>query len=180
MSRLHANALLVFIALVMGSTFVVVKQAVADIDPLTFLAYRFVIASAAVGIAFRSKLHRLSKQDWLIGSTIGLWLTAGFLLQTIGLTSTTASKAGFITGLCVVLVPLISAVWLKRPPTPSAAVGVLSAAVGMGFLCLGDSLRPAVGDLFVLGCAFAFAMHITCIGEAMKKANASSVLQILR
>ncbi len=175
MTRLKANALLVFIALVMGSTFVVVKQAVAEVDPLTFLALRFGIASLVLGIAFRSKVARLSRSDWSSGSIIGLWLTAGFLLQTIGLTSTSASKAGFITGLSVVLVPLISALWLKRPPTAAAALGVVSATAGLALLCLGDELRPGLGDMFVLGCAFAFAMHIICIGEAARTGGAMNI-----
>lgn len=178
MSRFRANAALVFIALVMGSTFVIVKQAVRDIDPVTFLALRFGIASIVLAISFRGKLTTLRETNWSAGITIGLWLAAGFLLQTIGLTSTSASKAGFITGLSVVMVPLIGAVWLSRRPSAATMFGVVSAAAGMGLLCLGDNLQPSVGDLFVLGCAFAFAMHIVCIGEVAQSSQALPIAMV--
>ena len=78
---------------------------------------------------------------------------------------TTAAKAGFITGLSVVVVPLVQAIQPRRLPTVGTTVGVLLATVGLGLISLGDDLVVQVGDLLVLGCAFGFGLHVLVVGH---------------
>jgi drug/metabolite transporter (DMT)-like permease len=103
-------------------------------------------------------------------------LFAGYALQTVGLKYTTASNAAFITGLSVVLVPLLAAVGLRSLPSPEAIGGALLAAVGLGCLTIGDGFALNVGDLLVLGCAFAFAGQIVLMG---KYATRSSTYELV-
>jgi drug/metabolite transporter (DMT)-like permease len=90
---------------------------------------------------------------------------AGYALQTIGLETTTAAKAGFITGLSVALVPVISALWTRRLPARGVLAGVGAATIGLALLTLNEGARVESGDLWVLGCAAAFALHIVLVGR---------------
>ena len=91
---------------------------------------------------------------------MGIALCAGYGFQTMGLRFTTPAKAGFITGLCVALVPIGSALFLRRPPPRAAVFGVALATVGLGMLSLNADWRISLGDLLVLCCAISFAAQI--------------------
>jgi len=92
-------------------------------------------------------------------------LIAGFLTQTYGLKATTASKAGFITGMHVVFTPLLEYTIGRRKVLPYQTAGVAVALVGLGLLTLEGFGRPSAGDLLVLACAFAFGLHIVMLGH---------------
>jgi len=169
MKRWKADIALVVVAAIWGSTFVVVKNALDAVGPLVFVGVRFWVAgSALVGllclqrriaprpIAIRP--HRLRD-----GALTGCFLTLGYVAQTIGLQTTEAAKAAFITGLSVVLVPVFAATLLQKPPTRAATFGVLIATAGLGLLTLNlnQGLALAPGDLWVLLGAVGFAAHIT-------------------
>ena len=95
---------------------------------------------------------------------LGVALFAGYAFQTAGLHLTTPAKAGFITGLSVVIVPVFAALILRQPPARNVWLGVGLAVVGLAFLTLQPGLQVAPGDLLVLACAFAFAAHILLTG----------------
>ncbi|MBE2236110.1 MAG: DMT family transporter, partial [Anaerolinea sp.] len=101
----------------------------------------------------------------LPGILIGAALFAGYAFQTLGLRETTPAKAGFITGMSVVLVPLGQAIFLRRPPRRASLIGVTLAAVGLALLSLQADLSLSRGDLLVLACAVAFAGHILLMGR---------------
>lgn len=155
-----------------GATFVMVKEAVAAFPVFAFLALRFALALLALlplWVWVRRRQHRGNPSDgrarqWTRGILIGGFLFGGYAFQTAGLQYTTASKAGFITGLSVVMVPLFSAVVLRRPPGRWAVLGVGLATVGMFLLSWGGDWHVGLGELLVLGCAFCFAGHITAVG----------------
>ncbi len=96
---------------------------------------------------------------------IGLALFAGYAFQTAGLRLTTPAKAGFITGLSVVIVPLAAALVLRLSPGKAAWAGVSLATAGLALLSLHGDLTVAPGDALVLGCAVAFAAHILLTGR---------------
>src|SRR5690606_20031835 len=100
---------------------------------------------------------------------IGLWLFIGYASQTIGLLYTTSSKAGFITGLSVVLVPLFSFLLMKVKPGANAITGVSIATIGLYLLTMTDKVSLNIGDGFVFVCAIAFAMHIIFTGKYSSK-----------
>jgi drug/metabolite transporter (DMT)-like permease len=156
---------LALVCLLWGSTFVLVKNALDDISPALFLGIRFGIAAAVLGIVFtlRRKPGRLS---WKGGVIAGLFLFAGYFLQTLGLRFTTAAKSGFITGLYIVLVPLLVAAVYRRAPGKSEVAGFVLATIGMGLLTLTTArFEIAFGDALTIGCAFAFAVHILLLGH---------------
>ena len=169
MRRLKADMALVVVTIIWGSTFVVVKNALDAVGPLVFVAARFWVAgSALVGLLLlqrkiASRPIPIQPHALRAGAFTGVFLTLGYVPQTIGLQTTEAAKAAFITGLSVVLVPLFAATLLRKPPTRAAAFGVLIATVGLGLLTLDLNQRLALapGDWWVLLCAVGFAAHIT-------------------
>jgi drug/metabolite transporter (DMT)-like permease len=168
----RAELALVAITFVWGATFVVVKAALQDSTTLLFLALRFTLATVALTIAFRPLPSRFDKTKPILtgGVLVGVFLFAGYLLQTVGLRYTTPSKSAFLTGLCVVMVPVFSALAGRRLPGASEALGVATATTGMALLTLrGASLKMEIGDLLTLGCAAAFSIHIILLGRFAAK-----------
>ncbi|WP_456278648.1 DMT family transporter [Bacillus sp. AK128] len=168
-TRLLADSILLFVAFIWGATFVLVQQAISFLEPFTFNAIRFSLAAIILMIWFfiykRDQLSAINIKFLLAGFFIGMSLFLGYALQTMGLLYTTSSKAGFITGLSVVLVPLLSLLILKQRPRSIAIIGSIIAAFGLFMLTVGDTFSLNIGDLMVLGCAFAFAMHIILTGK---------------
>jgi drug/metabolite transporter (DMT)-like permease len=100
------------------------------------------------------------------GAMIGVILFAGFLLQTLGLQSTTAPKSAFLTGLATVMIPLMAALVYKIRPRVSEVAGVMAATLGMGLMTLeGPFGSINRGDLLTVGCAIAFAAHVVATGH---------------
>lgn len=163
--RLVADMLLLLVALVWGSTFVIVKQALAEIRPLAYLAVRFALACLLLLPFYGRRVVAGGRACLAQGTMIGLFLFLGYAFQTTGLQWTTAGKTGFITGMSVVIVPLLSVALLKQTPRRDSVVGVGLAVAGLAVLTLKDSLVPGRGDLFVLACAGCFALHIIAVGK---------------
>jgi drug/metabolite transporter (DMT)-like permease len=182
--QLGADAALLLVTLIWGATFVMVKDAVADFPVFSFLAIRFAFATAALTplliwrrrqLAVRApdgpfagayawhsaRLRRLTLASLFIGGA----LFAGYTFQTTGLKLTTPAKAGFITGLSVVIVPLGAALILRQMPSRNTWIGVGAATAGLALLSLTADLRIELGDLLVLACAFSFAAHILLTGR---------------
>jgi drug/metabolite transporter (DMT)-like permease len=166
-ARLKADLVLMLVALIWGSTFVLVKQALDSISTMLFLTLRFGIAAAALAIIFRGRGSRRGRRrEWMAGAVVGCFLFAGYCLQTTGLKYTTPSKAGFITGFYIVLVPLFSAVIYRRAPQAAELAGVGVATAGMCLLT-NPSLRLDIGfgDVLVLASAVSYAFHILALGR---------------
>lgn len=155
---------LVAVTAVWGATFVVVREAVARVPPSAFIAVRFLAAAALLAALRPRQALRPDRGLAAAGVVAGLALFAGYTLQTVGLQYTSASSAGFITGLAVVLTPLLGALLLRQRPGRWPATGALLAAAGLALLTL-ERFEVRRGDLLVLGCAFAFATHILLLGR---------------
>ncbi len=167
--RLRADLVLALIAAIWGSTFIVVKSALEDCSVLLFLALRFTLASAALALIFRTKL-KAGRSTILGGMAAGLLLILGYILQTEGLRSTSASKSGFLTGMYIVLVPLLAAVVYKNVPGWREWTGVAMAATGMALMTLdGVSWEIVRGDALTLAAAAAFAGHIVLLGRLARE-----------
>jgi drug/metabolite transporter (DMT)-like permease len=102
---------------------------------------------------------------WRDGAIAGTLLFAGYALQTVGLETTSASNSGLITGLYVVLTPLIAAGVSRYSPRPSVVAGAALAFGGFAALSLQEGLQLATGDLLTVGCAFAYAGHIVFLSR---------------
>jgi drug/metabolite transporter (DMT)-like permease len=151
-------------ALCFGGTFIVVQDAVRDVEPLPFLAVRFTIAAAVLWAVARGRPS--SRDDWRDGVVAGLALLAGYVFQTVGLQYTDAATSAFITYLLVVFVPLIGLVVLRRRPHPVVLASVALAVAGLVLLTDpgGPSSGFGRGELLTLGCAAAFAVHVVVLG----------------
>jgi drug/metabolite transporter (DMT)-like permease len=163
--RLRADLALVANTLVWGSTFVVVKQTIAGVSPLLFLALRFTIATMALALLFPRAL-RVERAGVRAGMIAGCFLFAGYAFQTFGLRLTSPAKSAFITGLSVPLVPLVAALAYRIKPRPFEIGGVCCATAGLGLLTLtGATMSISRGDLITLGCTLAYAAHIVTVGH---------------
>jgi drug/metabolite transporter (DMT)-like permease len=149
-----ADLLLVMVSAIWGATFFLIRDAVATVPPLWFVALRFLLAALLL-LGFR----RAPRLLWRKAVWAGVWLFLGYALQTFGLSDTTPDRAAFITSLSVLLVPLGEWLVWHRRPTSRLFVAVLLAIVGLWFL-----LNPAggisVGDVLVLLSAVGFAGQI--------------------
>lgn len=167
-SPLRAHLAVVGAAVLFGTTFVTVQAAVEDVEPVPFLAVRFLLGAAALApFALRSrKSVRGEPGLWRAGILCGIALLGGYVFQTVGLQYTSSTVSAFITYLLVVLVPLIGAVAGRRLPTVGVAAGVVLSVAGLALLTGGASGAGfGRGELLTLGCAFAFALHIVILGE---------------
>jgi len=164
-----ADLSLLFVTVIWGATFTVVKSAMEDITPFYFLAARFTLASLTLAL-LPGTIDGL-RQNWRLTVLPGLMLTAGFALQTTGLLYTSASRAGFITGLSVVLVPLIVSIRHRAWPPVQVMGGVLLATLGLYFLSGAGQDGLNIGDFLVFGCAISFALQIITIGKRAKSIN---------
>jgi drug/metabolite transporter (DMT)-like permease len=170
---LRVDLLLMLVALIWGSTFIVVQDSVRLTGPFTFLTLRFGIAALALAIMFRRRLVRLTRGEITSGAVIGVFLFAGYALQTLSLQLTTSSKVGFLTGLYVVMVPPLALVVLGQRPGRRAVIGVVLATLGLALLSLRDNLDLAFGwgEALALGGAAGFAAHIVAISKFAPRAD---------
>ena len=169
--QIAADVALLIVALIWGSTFVMVKQAIAAYPVFPFLAIRFAIGAIALGVLCLVLRAWPTWHTIKAGAILGLLLFGGYALQTIGLQWTSASKAGFITGLSVVMVPLFAALLVRASPGRAPLIGVVLAAFGLALLTLQNSLGINIGDLIVLGCAVCFALHVVGISVFARKSH---------
>jgi drug/metabolite transporter (DMT)-like permease len=169
---------LIGIASVWGLTFVMVQDAIRELPTMAFLAYRFIPAALIVAVVFHRQLRALTRGGWRAGAVMGVFLTGGYIFQTLGLEETTASNTGFITGLFVVLTPVLGAVFLRQriPVIAWAAAGF--AMVGLWLLSGGSDDFNLRGDGLVLLCAFSLAAHILATASAVKRYDVGALLAI--
>jgi drug/metabolite transporter (DMT)-like permease len=176
-----AHILLLGVVAVWGSTFVVVKGALRDCSPLLFNQLRMLLAFAVLAAIHWREWRRMTASAVASGAVAGLFLGAGYELQTPGLLYTTAARSAFLTGLVVVLVPLFSIVPRLRapgshPPGLTHLVGAIGAFAGIVLLTTpaGTPLREFthginVGDLLSLACAVAFALHLLSLSHLARR-----------
>ena len=164
--RLQADLALAFCSLIWGATFVLVKDALVSVSVFVFLVLRFVLATATLALIYRAAVRRLDRASFAAGAALGWFMFSGYALQTIGLRFTTPSKAAFITGSSVVMVPVLHALIGRRRAGAWVWAGAIAALVGLYFLTVpaagfGDLNK---GDLWVMGSAGGWGAHIRVVG----------------
>jgi len=179
--RWRAEICLLLIALVWGTTFILVKGALGFIGPYTFLALRFILAAVLLAGVSYEHLYRISRQEIKAGLALGLFLIVGFIFQTMGLQYTSASNAAFITGLSVVIVPIIISIYTSSLPSWGTTSGIVLATTGLFLLSVTDAFYISYGDILVLGAAFGFAAHIVSVDRWSVNCNTVNlaIVQIL-
>ncbi|PIC88379.1 EamA family transporter [Sporosarcina sp. P21c] len=151
---------LTFTAIIWGSGFVMSALALEYYTPYQILAVRFIIGALLLSIVFHKRLLRVDKSVLWKGALLGVFLYGAFALQTVGLQFTTPSKNAFLTGVNVVMVPLIAFILYKRKLDTFEWFGAVLALIGVAVLSLQWSTTINIGDVLTLGCAVMFAFHI--------------------
>ncbi len=167
------------VAAIWGSAFLSMKGTLERLDVNSFLAWRFTIATLLL-IAIRpSVLKKIDLPFLKKGVILGLFLSSGYIFQSFGLTLTTVSNTGFITGLYVVLTPIVAAVILRKNITLVEWFAVLVATIGLALLSF-NGFKFGIGEFLVLISALLFALHIVGLGEWSKGLDtyALTVLQL--
>ena len=180
---MFGNSLLLLTALIWGTAFVSQRVGNSLIEPISFNAARMALAAAAVGglsLALRRRertsfspdeLRDRDRQAVIGGVCCGVCLTVASILQQTGLVTTTAGKAGFITAMYMLLVPVIRLVFFRDRGTALVWSAVALGVAGMYLLCVKDSFRLTRGDTLVCLCAVFFSAHILCCGHFARRAD---------
>jgi drug/metabolite transporter (DMT)-like permease len=183
--QLLADGALLGVVFIWGSTFVMVKDLIEQVPPMQLLAVRFGIASIPplLFITVMRRWRGFSLRELAWGSAVGVVLGLGYTLQTVGLQYTTASHGAFVTGLLVVIAPVMGIFVMRQVPSRWAIAGILLATVGLAMLSLRleEGFQVNFGDLLILGCAFAFALHIALVARTSRMFDSFrlSVVQIV-
>jgi len=180
-----SDFILMFVAVIWGLAFVAQRIGMDHIGPFTFNGIRFVLGCLSllpVVFLTRNKTSKKSTDGLIkLGTISGIFLFFGISLQQVGIVYTTAGKAGFITGLYVVIVPILNLFLKQENTTLGTWIGAIMAGIGMFLLSVTKDLTINFGDLLVLGSAFCFASHLIIIGRISNRFNTAllSLVQCL-
>jgi drug/metabolite transporter (DMT)-like permease len=167
--NLQSDLVLCLAAVIWGFAFVAQRVGMDYVGPFLFNGVRFALGTLSLLplLYIRSKDTQEREEtrgtDLLGGTIAGMVLFAGASLQQAGLVYTTAGKAGFITGLYVVIVPILG-FFLGQRIRPGSWAGAVIAVMGLYFLSVAEDLRICIGDLLEIGGAFFWAIHVLIIG----------------
>ena len=187
--RMLGNLLLTLTAVIWGTAFVGQRVGMESIEPVTFTAARMALAAAVVGaVAFmpgrkkedmpKQKQRQYRKNTLLGGVCCGVFLASGSLFQQMGVVYTTAGKAGFITAMYMLLVPVINYVLFGKKNTLRVWLAVLVGVAGMYLLCVQEGFSLTKGDSLVCICALMFSGHILCCDHFAPRGDALKISAI--
>ncbi|MEQ4522517.1 DMT family transporter [Nocardioides kribbensis] len=179
-TTLLATAALLAMTACWGSTFFLIKDLLERVPTLDFLAVRFTIAGLVMLLVAPRAVARLSAESRRHAAVLGLVYGAAQILQTAGLAHTPASVSGFITGMYVVLTPVLAALLLRTRTSPVTWAAVALATAGLGVLTL-DGLSIGYGESITLVSAVLYALHIVGLGawSDARQALGMSIVQLL-
>ncbi|GAA2757112.1 DMT family transporter [Actinopolymorpha rutila] len=162
-----------------GSTFFLIKDVVTRVPVPDFLAVRFAVAAVVLGVFAAPTLARLGAAAWRRGAVLGLLYGLAQILQTEGLAHTSASVSGFVTGMYVVLTPVLAGVLLRHRIGRATWLAVALATAGLAVLAL-RGLAFGPGELLTLLSAGLYALHIVALGAWTNQRDAFglSVVQL--
>lgn len=164
MKNARPELMLVLCTIIWGATFPAIKYALQFVTAWQLVAMRFTAAGLIFAIFYRKELLALRAPLALHGLLLGVFLFAGFSLQTLGLETTTSSRSAFLTELLVVFTPLFHFLLSRQLPSWRTAMGVLVVMSGMYLLISPEgTLAPNTGDFLTLGCALAFSAYILAV-----------------
>ena len=180
-SRLRADLLLLLVAVLWGSAFVVQRIAAAKLGVFMFTGLRFLLGAVLLFPWLRGRGRYLTQKKAVLAALAGVVLFCGSLFQQWGLKYTTAGNAGFITGLYVVLVPVILAIGWREKFRATVLIACLLSAVGLFLLSVQGRIALNIGDVLELVGAFIWAGHVILVGWLTRQSDALalSVVQAL-
>ena len=176
------SVLLLVTAVIWGMAFAFQRVGMEHIGPVTFTASRMTLSAVAVsvfavfckgetGYKDENEKRRYSSATVIGGICCGVFLTSASIMQQAGIVYTTAGKAGFITSLYMLLVPVVSFVLFKKHHAVNVWIAVAIGLIGMYLLCMSESLTLSMGDGLVFICAVLFCGHILCCDHFAGRGN---------
>ncbi len=179
--KLKADMILLAITVIWGASFPIMKIVLEYIPAYAYLTMRFLLAAFVLSAIYHKRFKKFSKKTLLYGCILGVFMFGGMAFQVVGLYTTSASNSGFITGLNVVMVPIISAVILKKKPDRASIIGVTVAFAGLFFLSGGLKFDFNFGDFLTFLCAICWALQITFIDRFTQTEDASllAIMQLV-
>lgn len=163
----RADLMLVMITLFWGASYFLMDVAMTDLQPLNLNAFRFLVAFFVLGIIFRKNMLSLNRTTVKYGVVVGLSLVMVYIGATYGLKYTSISNAGFICALSTVTTPLIDWLINHKSPGKKLAVALVLCTGGMALLTLGETFRPAPGDVICLLCAVFYGVDLVITEHAV-------------
>ena len=181
MKKYTGEGILLFVTLIWGATFFIIKVALQNVSPILFVTIRFSFATILLLPFMIKVIKNMSKEVIIGGVLLGLMYFLGFATQTVGLKYTTATKSGFITGSFIIFTPIFQLLFEKKKPSGKNLLGVLFVILGLIFLSSkGSSILDIfdeigsgfnIGDFFTLLCAIFYAMYLVYLDIISKKQN---------
>jgi drug/metabolite transporter (DMT)-like permease len=169
-TRWIADISLLTIAAVWGATFFMVKDAISTFPVMAFLAIRFALASAVlIPLVIRAK-HKVTRTELKWGLIAGLLFCGGYVFQTFALGLIGSGRTGFITGLYVVMVPMLALALLRHKLTRRVILGTLLALIGLTLLSYAPG-GDLFGDILAFLCALSYALQILAVEKFPKGAD---------
>ncbi|NLN49143.1 MAG: DMT family transporter [Clostridiales bacterium] len=178
--QLQADLMLLGITIVWGASYMLTKIGLEGLEPLNLTALRFIIAFVISGAIFYKKILESNKKTIKYAFILGILLFGMFISMAFGLGYTTASNAGFLISLSVILIPIISFFFLKRKIERKVIIGVILAFIGIALLSLDAELKMNFGDMLCIFCALLCSVHVIIIEIFTKEVDPVSlgVLQL--
>jgi drug/metabolite transporter (DMT)-like permease len=164
---LIANFLLILTTLLWGTTFIITKNLTQEVPIFLYLGLRFSLAFLGF-LPYFIHIKKINKKIILYGALTGLIFCFAIIFQTFGLQTTTAGKAGFITGLSTIMVPFLTWFWFKKKLKKRVWLAVIISVIGMALLLLEGESGIVEGDLLVLICAVFCAFHIVLTDKIVR------------
>lgn len=173
--QLQANLLIVLVALFWGSTYFLTKMAVAELEPFNLTALRFGTAFIITALFFFKRIRKADRVVIKYSIILGVLAVIAVLSMTFGVQYTTASNAGFLISLSVVMIPLISVVVLKKRIRAKLLLSVILATIGIVCLTLNEQLTINKGDILCILCATSFAVQVLIMERIPKSADSVAI-----
>lgn len=173
--QLQANFLIVLVALFWGSTYFLTKMAVEELEPFNLTALRFGTAFIITALFFFKRIRKADRTVIKYSIILGVLAVIAVLSMTFGVQYTTASNAGFLISLSVVMIPLISVVVLKKKIKAKLLLSVVLATIGIVCLTLNEQLTINKGDILCILCATSFAVQVLIMERIPKTADSVAI-----
>ncbi|MEU4683771.1 DMT family transporter [Streptomyces xinghaiensis] len=166
------------VAVIWGSSYVVMQEVGESVPAASFLALRFLTALPVIILMSARTLPRLTRSEVTSGTFFGTLLFLILILETVGVKHTSAANAGFLITVSVVLIPLLERIISRRRQRAVVYGATVTALVGCGLLVLEGGFRPQPGDLIILGAALVRATQITLFGRRSGASRAQSLTNL--
>ncbi|HJY63937.1 MAG TPA: DMT family transporter [Ignavibacteria bacterium] len=171
MTRIRAELILLFIATLWAGTFPVIKISVDTIPPFLFISVRFFIAAVLFSLIYFRSIPLGDTKALKAGLLLAVFQMTGFGSQTLGMVYTSASNSALITGICILFVPFVQYLVIKKSPTFENWIGVAVVTIGLFLLTQPFELGFNNGDLITLICTLSWAFYIVLLDPFSKKYN---------